>query len=232
MYDMRILSESRRWPDPIGVYAILDTGTVAPDSIPDVAVGMAEAGIRVFQVRAKGWASGALADLCARVMRVLPRPCRVLVNDRADVALAVGLDGVHVGDEDLPPREARQVVGVGRMVGFSTHAVEEVRGVDPSVCDYVGFGPVFPSITKATGRRPHGIGGLAEACRVARVPVVAIGGVRVEDLPAIREAGASGAAMIAALLAAGDPREAARRAVEAWEGRGRVSSARRSGGPG
>lgn len=222
-----------RLPDPIGIYAILDAGTVDPASIPETARGIAAAGVRVFQVRAKAWSSGALADLCAVVRRTLPPACRVLVNDRADVALAVGADGVHVGDEDLPPSEARRVVGAGRVVGFSTHSIEEVRVVDPSVCDYVGFGPVFPSTTKATGLRPHGIEGLAAACRAARVPVVAIGGIRIEDLPAIRGAGASGAALISGLLAAGDPREAARRAVEAWEGRvGRgVSSARRSGGP-
>lgn len=234
-----------RLPDPIGVYAILDAGTLEPASIPETARAMATAGVRVFQVRAKGRSSGALLDLCIEVRRALPPASRVLVNDRADVALLAGLDGVHLGDEDLPPSEARRVVGTARVVGFSTHSIEEVRAVDPSVCDYIGFGPLFPSTTKATGRRPHGIEGLAAACRVARVPVVAIGGIRIEDLPAIRGAGASGAALISGLLAAGDPREAARRAVEAWRGRvggggettpgtagGGVPAGPRSGGPG
>ncbi len=193
----------RPWPDRIGVYAILDTGTMDASALPEAARRLSKKGVQVFQVRAKEWAAGALTALCLRVREALPGPAFLLVNDRADVALVADLDGVHVGDKDLPPGEARQVVGMGRIVGFSTHSIEEVRAADPSVCDYIGFGPVFPSTTKVTGRRPLGIEGLAAACRVARVPVVAIGGIRVKDLPAIRGAGAAGAAMISGLLEEG-----------------------------
>lgn len=211
-------SRSRiRLPRPIGVYAILDMGTVEPSRIVEVAIGIASAGVQVFQVRAKGWSSRALLELCVEVRRALPPFALVLVNDRADVALAADLDGVHVGDEDLPPREARRVVGEDRIVGFSTHAVDEIAAVDPDVCDYAGFGPVFETTTKRTDRVPQGLSTLAVACQVSSVPVVAIGGIRLEDLPAIRKAGAQGAAMISGLLAHDDPIEAARLAVRRWK---------------
>ncbi len=206
----------RSWPDRIGVYAILDTGTLEASLLPEAAEKMFWAGVRVFQVRAKGWDAGGLTGLCIRLRQALPEQAFLLVNDRADVALVADLDGVHVGDEDLPPAEARAVVGASRVVGYSTHSLDEVRLAMPEVCDYIGFGPVFATTTKRSERRPHGLEGLEAACRAARLPVVAIGGIRVEDVRAVRVAGAAGAAMISGLLARGDPGEAALRAVEAW----------------
>lgn len=208
----------KTWPSLIGIYAILDTGTLDPSSISQVAAKMWRSGVRFFQVRAKGWNAGAMVTLCQRIREVLPKTAIVVVNDRADVALTASMDGVHVGDEDLPLECARRVVGSQRIVGYSTHSVDEVIKADPTLCDYVGFGPVFETDTKRTNRSPLGIEGLQEACRVARVPVVAIGGIRIEHLPAIRSAGASGAAMISGLLMAPDPGAMARRAVETWEG--------------
>ena len=206
----------------IGVYAILDTGVFAPNDLIQGAREMAEEGVQVFQVRAKGCASGPFLDLCVQLRRALPRDAWLLANDRADVALLAGLDGVHVGDDDLPLDLARRVVGPDRVVGVSTHTVAEVEAADPRECTYIGFGPIFETPTKKVAVQPHGIAGLAEACRRARVPVVAIGGIRVEHLERIRAAGASGAAMISGLLVPGRVREMARMAVRAFE-RGEAS---------
>lgn len=200
----------------LGIYAILDSDTVQPGLLPEFARMFADAGIRLFQVRAKKLASGPYLSLCENVKQALQGRALVLANDRPDIALLAGLDGVHVGDEDLPPEEARKIIGDDKVLGCSTHSLGELAAVDPKICDYAGFGPVFPSQTKVTGRPVHGIEGLARACKIARVPVVAIGGITVGQIPAIKRAGAAGIAMVSALLLAQDPAGAANAAVEAF----------------
>jgi thiamine-phosphate pyrophosphorylase len=204
-------------PSPIGVYAILDAGACDPAALPSAAGSIAGAGVHVFQVRAKSMPAGALVRLVREVRAALPGDRVLIVNDRADVALAAGADGVHVGDEDLPPEAARAVLPRGGVVGFSTHSTDEARSARASACDYIGFGPLFASPTKPTPRPVHGIEGLAAACAAATAPVVAIGGIAIADLPAIRAAGASGAALISALLPADRAGGLAAAAIAAWE---------------
>lgn len=202
-----------RLPCPIGVYAILDAGVMPPEDLPDAARAMAMVGVRVFQVRAKGLPAGAFVRLAAAVRDVLPPDAVLIVNDRADVALAAGADGVHVGDEDLPVDEVRRIVPPDAIVGFSTHSLAEVQAASAMACDYIGFGPVFRSVTKPTGRAEHGIEGLAAACAASSRPVVAIGGIGVAQVRAVRAAGASGVAMISGLLVPGRVSELAEAAV-------------------
>lgn len=206
-----------RLPDPLGVYGILDAGTLSPDRLPAAGAALAAAGVRVVQVRGKDLPGGALADLVRAVRAALPPGVVLLVNDRADVARVTGADGVHVGDEDLPVGDARRVLedGAGpRVVGFSTHSPVEAAAA--SGADYIGVGPVFPSSTKVTGRPTLGLAGLRAACAASRLPVVAIGGIRIADVAAVRAAGASGVALIGDLLVEGEVEERARRAVEAF----------------
>ncbi len=210
------MTPSRRLPDPIGVYAILDAGVLAPADLPDAARRLAAAGVRTFQVRAKALAAGAFVTLVRDVRAALPPDAVLLVNDRVDVALATAADGVHLGDMDLPVGAARALLGPDAIVGYSTHSPDQARDASGPACDYVGFGPMFTTTTKVTGRPTLGVEGLAAACRVARVPVVAIGGIGVDSLAAIRGAGASGAAMISALLVPGRIDRVAADAVAAW----------------
>lgn len=200
-------------PEPMGIYAILDAGAFDPGMLPAAAEDMARAGIRVFQVRAKSLPGGPFGELVADVRSALPPEAVLIVNDRADVALTVGVHGVHVGDEDLPVEAVRRVLPPGALVGRSTHTMDEIRWSGTQDCDYVGYGPVYQSPTKVTGRRPHGVTGLLEACEASVKPVVAIGGIGLDAVRPLREAGASGVAMISSLLVPGKVRDLARRAV-------------------
>ena len=212
------MTAARRLPDPIGVYAILDAGVLAAADLPDAGSRLAAAGVRVFQVRAKTLAAGEFASLVRDVRAALPPDALLLVNDRVDVALATDADGVHLGHLDLPVAAARTLLGPDAIIGFSTHTSDEARAAAGPACDYIGFGPVFATTTKVTGRAPHGIDGLAAACRAAHVPVVGIGGIGIDGLPAIRASGAAGAAMISALLVPGCIDRLATDAIAAWAG--------------
>jgi thiamine-phosphate pyrophosphorylase len=130
----------------------------------------------------------------------------VIVNDRADLALLSRAAGVHLGQEDLPPAAARQLLGPHALIGFSTHTTRQVELAAREPIDYLAIGPVFGTRTKATGYDAVGVAMVAEAARLSNGrPVVAIGGITLETAPALIEAGASAVAVIGDLLATGDP---------------------------
>lgn len=127
-----------------------------------------------------------------------------IVNDRLDLALAVKADGVHLGQDDLPPHLARPLLRPGMILGISTHSVEEARAAQAAGADYIGFGPVFPTGTKIGTRPVVGLKGIRNVRKAVRVPVLAIGGITVERAPEIIKAGAHGAAVISAIVGSGE----------------------------
>lgn len=209
----------KRLPDPIGAYAILDAGTLPAVELIEAAGELALGGIGIFQVRAKNLGVGAFVELVRAVRMNLPPTACLIVNDRVDVALATDADGVHLGDEDLPVSVARRLLPPGAVIGWSTHSLAEVRAAQILGCDYLGFGPLFASGTKVTNRPEHGLPGLARACAVSALPIVGIGGIGIEALAGVRASGASGAAMIAALLVPGRFRKQGLAAVKALAGK-------------
>lgn len=191
------------------LHAIVDAAACAragwrPD---DVAVAYLEGGARLLQVRAKHLPSDDFLALCdAIVAAAAPFGAEVIVNDRADLALLSGAAGVHVGQEDLPPREARRIVGAEAIVGCSTHTLAQVDAALSEPVSYVAVGPVFGTSTKDTGYAAVGVELVrAAAGRAGGMPIVAIGGITLERAPTLIEAGASGVAVIGDLLAGGDP---------------------------
>jgi len=206
-----------------GIYGIIDVGHSRP---PTAAVPLLEAllagGVRVVQLRAKDLDDRALLEL-ARALRQITSAAsaKLIINDRADLAVLADADGVHLGQDDLRPEDVRGWLGEGRTIGLSCHDPEQVRAaVRASAANYLGVGPVFPTSTKANPDPVVGLDGLV-ACRAIdpSIPLVAIGGVTVEALPGVRSAGATAAAMIGALLGADDVTAAAAEAVRAWEDR-------------
>jgi len=177
-----------------------------------------------LQLRAKAASARAL-EAAARRLLPLCREAGVpfCVNDRLDVALAVGADVIHLGQDDLPLADAQRVrAAAGRsdlIIGFSTHDVMQARAAAEAGADYIGFGPVFGTRSKLNPDPTVGLEALAEVCRTVRVPVVAIGGIALDAAPAVARAGAAAAAIIAAIDAAPDP-TAAGRAVAAAFGPG------------
>lgn len=162
-----------------------------------LAVALAAAGAPLVQLRAKTLGAGAFAALALDLVAAFsPSGTRLVVNDRADVALAAGAAGVHVGDEDLEAEMVRRLLGPDAWIGFSTHSLEEVAAAQAMPVDYLGFGPVFESPTKAGVREARGLEALAKACRASAFPVVAIGGVTLANASLCWKAGAASVAVI------------------------------------
>jgi thiamine-phosphate pyrophosphorylase len=196
-----------------GYYAILD---LRSELVRDVDAACARALQRLaagpccLQLRAKG---ASAADLLAlgRALLPLARSAGVplCINDRLDVALALGADFVHLGQDDLPLGEARRVAGGRLGIGISTHTRADVDAALAGGADYLGFGPIHPTATKTNPDPVVGLTALAEVCRVAAaVPVVAIGGITLERVGAVAQAGAAAAALISAIDRAPDPTRA------------------------
>jgi thiamine-phosphate pyrophosphorylase len=209
---------------PRGFYAMLD---VTADGLQDSEGIAARAGQLLgaapgyLQLRAKGATARAMHAAAQRLL-ALCRSAGVpfCVNDRLDVALAVGADAVHLGQDDLPLADACRVrAQVGRpdlVIGFSTHSLAQARAAAEGGADYIGFGPVFGTASKANPDPTVGTSQLAEVCRLVRVPVVAIGGVTLDNVAEVARAGATAAAVIAAVASAADPTAAARRVAAAF----------------
>jgi thiamine-phosphate pyrophosphorylase len=197
-----------------GLYLVTDERVDPPTRRTVVAQALA-AGTRVVQLRDKAALGGALLREAADLVRL----CRaygalLIVNDRADVALAASADGVHVGQEDLPLAAARQVIGPDLLVGVSASLVEEAVEADRSGADYLGFGAMFATPTKPDAEYA-GLPLLAEVKRRVGLPVVAIGGITSENVAAVLAAGADAVAVVGAVCAAADPGRAARQLLAA-----------------
>lgn len=201
-----------------GYYAILD---VLPAQSHDGARAAARAARllagqpAMLQVRAKGAPAAALAAL-ARAVLPLARAAGVplCVNDRLDVALAVGAQAVHLGQDDLPLAEARAVAAGRLLIGISTHNPPQAEAAIAGGADYIGLGPIFATTTKANPDPVVGLDVLRRIAATSPIPVVAIGGITVQQAAAVAAAGAAAAALISAVETAPDP-EAAARSVNA-----------------
>lgn len=194
---------THRAPPLSPLYAILDPGQIGERPWEPVLEWLLEGGARTIQLRAKELPANALLEI-ARRARGLTRDasCLFIVNDRLDIALAVEADGVHLGQEDLPLGAARKIAGRKMLIGISTHDLAQAIAADRGGADYIGFGPIFGTATKATGYSPRGSERLREICRAVRIPVVAIGGISEANVQQVWEAGAASAAMIGDLMGA------------------------------
>jgi thiamine-phosphate pyrophosphorylase len=202
------------------LYAILDAEAAARAGWPilDLAAAYLRGGARVLQFRAKAMPGDAfLATASALVQLARRHQARVIINDRADIARLAQADGVHIGQEDLSPAAVRGLVGDEAIVGLSTHSTEQVDRAVLEPVSYVAIGPVFPTATKATGYDRVGLEMVREAARRANargLPLVAIGGITLENAASVLDAGAVSVAVIADLVTAGDPETRTRAYLE------------------
>jgi len=158
-------------------------------------------GARLVQVRNKKAGAREFLSQVERILSFAPSDGRVVVNDRVYVALLAGAAGVHLGQTDLPPAAARQILGPGRIIGFSTHDLEQAVEADSLPVDYIAVGPVFETSTKDNPDPVVGVEKLAIICRAVKKPVVAIGGITLDNAKAALSAGATSVAVIRDLLA-------------------------------
>ncbi|MBI5136265.1 MAG: thiamine phosphate synthase [Nitrospirae bacterium] len=204
-------------PPPRGVYLIADAATRSGEQLVAAVTAALGAGVRLVQYRDKAPLSDAqLATATALRQAAHAHGALFLVNDRVDLVLMCGADGVHLGQDDLPPHVARALLPAGALVGISTHNLDEALAAQRAGADYVGFGNVFGTTSKADALPPTGTGPLAEACRALAIPVYAIGGVNGANLAAVKAAGCAGGALIGAVLKADDPGAAARELGRVW----------------
>jgi len=173
-----------------------------------------EAGIRLFQYRNKNGSRNEVYTISSQLAVMTKRAgCVFIVNDHADIAKAVDADGVHLGQDDLPFAYGRKILGGDKLIGISTHSVEQAVEAEAAGADYIGFGPVFPTTTKDAG--PHQGSDMLRLVRNAvKLPVLAIGGIRPDNLVDAMRAGADGVAVISSILSAADPGAAARDMID------------------
>lgn len=205
---------------PNSLYAIADTLGRAELSYLTLAEQLCAGGARLIQLRLKDLPSRDFLTLAQQVRAVCHHyGCVLIINDRADIALAVDAEGVHVGQEDLPLAAARKVLGSRKIVGVSTHNPAQAQAADRDGADYIGFGPVFGTTTKATGYSARGLEQLREIRSLVRLPIVAIGGITTDRAPATLAAGADAVAMISDLVLAADVAKKVQETLAALQGR-------------
>jgi thiamine-phosphate pyrophosphorylase len=187
-----------------GYYFITEARLSRAGNLSDVASAVA-AGVRVVQYREK---QAPYRNLVAeaRQLRELCRHILFLVNDRVEVALEVGADGVHLGQEDMACPEARQILGPGKIIGITVRNVAEALAAQAAGADYLGVSPIFATATKADAGASTGVALLAEIRRRVSLPLIAIGGITLAKAPAVIRAGADGVGAISAVVTKPDVR--------------------------
>lgn len=190
---------------------VTDPDCGAGRTVADVVRAALRGGARAVQLRMKDASAREMTELGrALLAQTRAAGALLLVNDRVDVALAVGADGAHVGQDDLPVHAARAIAPAGFLLGVSAETVELARAAQADGADYVGVGPVYLTGSKADAGDAVGVGRVAEVAAAVRIPVVAIGGITIDNAPPILRSGAAGIAVISAVMRAQDPESAAR----------------------
>ncbi|MGB2592754.1 MAG: thiamine phosphate synthase [Candidatus Acidiferrum sp.] len=199
------------------LYVILDAALItSPET--ECAESLAEAGVRLLQYRNKSASSRQYLDSSRQLGETLvPRGVTFIVNDRPDVALLAGASGVHVGQEDLGAEQAREVIGHDKMVGVSTHNLEQFERATASSADYIAVGPIYSTSSKANPDPIVGLDLLRRVRALTDKPIVAIGGITLERAGAVIEAGADSVAVISGILNAADPAERAKQYLKILE---------------
>lgn len=198
-------------PFDLSVYVITDRGLAGPRGILAVTEAAVRGGATLVQLR-EPHAPGRRLVEEARALVALLRPLGIplLINDRVDVALAADADGVHVGQSDMAPADARALLGPDRILGLSITELADLDRSDLAGVDYLGVGPVFGTRTKPDAAPPMGLAGLSAVRAASRLPIVAIGGIGPKEAGPVRAAGADGVAIVSAIMAADDPEAATR----------------------
>lgn len=197
----------RRWPAPC-LMLVTDCSRLRGRPLSAVTARAVEGGVNVVQLREHDLPTRELYDLAITLRAVLRGRALLLVNDRVDVALAAGADGVQLPERGLPAKAVREIAGEACILGRSVHSAEAAGDAEAGSADFVLAGTIYATASKP-GQTPAGVELVRAAVQAVRVPVVAIGGVTAENAGELIEAGASGIAVIGAIMDADDPKQAA-----------------------
>jgi thiamine-phosphate pyrophosphorylase len=192
------------------VYLVTDRGQALGRDLLSVLECALDGGIRAIQLREKDLGGKELFLLAEAARKLTDRyRAALLINDRIDVALASGADGVHVGRESFPVPKARELIGTQKMIGVSTHSLEQAQEAEEQGADFIVFGPVYFTPSKAKYGAPQGLMTLKKIVEKTSLPVYAIGGLKADNIPETKKTGVRGIALISAVVGAGNPKTAA-----------------------
>lgn len=194
------------------LYVIIDSRAAGGRSLVDVATEAVKGGAEIIQLREKDMSARDIVDLgraIRKAIAVVSKNALFIINDRPDIALAAGADGVHIGQDDIPPDAARAVIGKDKILGISSHSLEQALSAQKSGADYIGVGPVFITPTKPD-YTAVGLDLIREVRKAINIPFVAIGGINGDNIGQVTDAGAQRIAVVRAVCGADDIRNAAR----------------------
>jgi thiamine-phosphate pyrophosphorylase len=193
-----------------GVYLVTDQGLCRKWPLQDVVLKAAKGGVSCVQLREKDLPTRDFIEEALAVKKILlPLQVPLIINDRIDVALACGADGVHLGQQDMPYAMARRLMGEKAIIGLSVETWEDVVAAEKLDLDYIGVSPVFATPTKTDTKEPWGLAGLKKIKTFSRHSLVAIGGINISNAQAVAKAGADCLAVVSAVCSADDPASAA-----------------------
>lgn len=181
------------------LYLITDR-TTSSLNLTEITQKAVSAGIKTIQLREKNMTKKELYKEALSIRKfILKHRAAFIINDYVDIALAVNADGVHLGQEDMPIKEARKLLGENKIIGISTHSMKQALDAQRAGADYIGFGPIFKTTTKDAGK-PKGIKSLIEIKKHIKIPVVAIGGITIDNVSEVFKSGADAAAVASGIL--------------------------------
>lgn len=194
----------------LSLYLVTDRSLAKGRDIEWIVEEAVKGGVTMVQLREKDCSTREFIELAIRLRQKLASfNIPLIINDRADVALAADADGFHIGQSDMPYEIARRLLGKEKIIGLSVENMEQVHEANRLDVDYIGISPVFNTSTKSDTNAPFGIEGIRHVTAISKHPTVAIGGINCHNAVAIMQAGANGIAVVSAICSADNPQEAA-----------------------
>jgi len=192
-------------PNDLKLYLCADSAFFEGRTLRHILEEAIAGGVTMVQIREKNTSSREFYDItCAALDITKAHKIPLVVNDRLDIALASGADGLHIGQSDLPLKAVREIAGGKLFIGISAGTVEEALAAEKDGADYLGTGAVFPTGSKADAGDAIGLQQLAKICAAVRIPVIGIGGISLQNAAAVMKTGAAGIAVISAILSQKD----------------------------
>ena len=199
------------------VYLVTDRRILQGRDLLDAVAEAIEGGVTLIQLREKEVSSREFYQIALKVKELAhSREVPLLINDRLDIALAVNADGLHIGQEDLPLKVARKLLGPDKIIGLSVSNLEDAVQGEKEGADYLGAGAVYPTTSKDVSESPIGPDGLKKIKDAVSIPVVGIGGINLFNIEEVKRTGVDGVAVISAIMGAPDIKDAARKLADAW----------------
>jgi len=199
------------------IYLVTDRGILQGRDLLDAVAEAIEGGVTLIQLREKEVSSREFYQIALKVKDLShSRGVPLLINDRLDIALAVNADGLHIGQEDLPLKVARKLLGPDKIIGLSVSNLEDAVQGEKEGADYLGAGAVYPTTSKDVSESPIGPDGLKKIKDAVSIPVVGIGGINLFNIEEVKRTGVDGVAVISAIMGAPDIKDAARKLADAW----------------